>query len=86
MKEGNKARVANGYEEISLIGWASKPYYDNEKKILHWAKKLNFGGAEENTLNYNVRVLGRKGVLMLNAIANMNNLSDVKAEHTFNNK
>ena len=71
MKEENKSRVANGYGEIKLVGWASQPYYDNEKKILHWAKELNFENSEVNTLNYNVRVLGRKGVLMLNAIAGM---------------
>ncbi|MFD2246928.1 DUF2167 domain-containing protein [Pontibacter ruber] len=78
MTEANKERVANGYDEIKLIGWASQPYYDNNKKVLHWAKELNFGGAESNTLNYNVRVLGRKGVLMLNAIADMNSLPEVK--------
>lgn len=78
MAEGNKERVANGYEEIELIGWAAKPFYDNEKKTLHWAKELNFGGAETNTLNYNVRLLGRKGVLMLNAIAGMNSLPEVR--------
>lgn len=74
----NKDRVANGYDEIRLIGWASAPYYDNKKKILHWAKEVNFGNADYNVLNYNVRVLGRKGVLMLNAIANMDNLPEVK--------
>ncbi|MBC5775827.1 DUF2167 domain-containing protein [Pontibacter sp. KCTC 32443] len=78
MVEESKERVANGYDGIELIGWASKPYYDNEKKTLHWAKELKFGNAETNTLNYNVRVLGRKGVLMLNAIAAMGSLPEVK--------
>lgn len=71
-------RLANGYEEIQLIGWASSPYYDKESKILHWAKELKFGESETNTLNYNIRILGRRGVLMLNAIANMESLSAVK--------
>lgn len=41
---------------------------------MHWAKNLHFGDEENNTLNYDVRVLGRKGVLSLNAVASMNEL------------
>ena len=67
----NPKRIEAGYNPITLVGWASKPYYDKNKKILHWAKELKFGDAEVNTLNYNVRFLGRKGVLVLNAIADM---------------
>jgi hypothetical protein len=38
---------------------------------LYWARELKFGEQPVNTLNYNIRVLGRKGVLVLNFIANM---------------
>lgn len=79
-EESNAHRKELGYETISLVGWASKPYYDENKKILHWAKELNFGGSEENTLNYNIRVLGRKGVLVFNAIASISALSGVKKD------
>lgn len=67
--EENKARKEEGYEQINIVGWAAKPFYDEERKILHWAKEIKFGSSEINTLNYNVRILGRKGVLVLNAIA-----------------
>jgi uncharacterized membrane-anchored protein len=76
--EDSKERVKLGYEPIQMIGWASPPYYDKTKKILHWAKEIKFGENEENTLNYNIRVLGRKGVLVLNAISTMPNLKIVK--------
>jgi uncharacterized membrane-anchored protein len=78
ISEANTVRESQGYEKVALVGWASKPYYDADKKILHWAKEIKFGDSEENTLNYNVRVLGRKGVLILNAIASMNDLKAVK--------
>jgi uncharacterized membrane-anchored protein len=68
VEEENKARVEQGYETFSLIGWAAKPYYDKDKKALHWAKELQFGSSDQRTLNYNVRLLGRKGVLVLNAV------------------
>jgi uncharacterized membrane-anchored protein len=48
------------------------------KKILHWAKELKFDENETHTLNYDVRVLGRKGVLSLNAIADIKDLPLVK--------
>lgn len=77
--EYNAQRTGMGYEAIHLIGWASTPYYDKDKKVLHWAKELKFGEQEINTLNYNLRVLGRKGVFVLNAVASMNELNQVKA-------
>jgi len=77
--ESNKQRAADGYEVIHIIGWAQKPYYDKTNKVLHWAKELQFGKDGPTTLNYDVRVLGRKGILSLNAIANMSELSMVKA-------
>ncbi len=76
-REASKERVKEGYEAIELVGWAAKPYYDADRKILHWAKELKFGESNENTLNYNVRILGRKGVLVLNAISSMNELPEV---------
>ncbi|HEX6890908.1 MAG TPA: DUF2167 domain-containing protein [Chryseolinea sp.] len=76
--EENEQRTKEGYEPISIVGWATTPFYDKNKKILHWAKEIKFGEAEENTLNYNVRVLGRKGVLVLNAVASMSALEEVK--------
>jgi uncharacterized membrane-anchored protein len=75
--EENKQRTEMGYESVEFVGWASTPFYDKEKKVLHWAKELKFGDAEANTLNYDVRVLGRKGVLSMNAIGMMDQLSQV---------
>lgn len=74
----NKQREEAGYVPIEIVGWASKPYYDDSKKVLHWAKEIHFGDSEENTLNYNVRILGRKGVLVLNAVSPMTELAEVE--------
>jgi uncharacterized membrane-anchored protein len=79
-EEANKERTEAGFEAIHFTGWASKPFYDKEKKILHWAKEIKFGESEVNTLNYNIRILGRKGVLVMNAISTMPNLDIVKKD------
>jgi uncharacterized membrane-anchored protein len=75
--EANEQRKKMGFDAVHIVGWAQKPYYDKEKKVLHWAKELSFEGSEENTLNYNIRVLGRKGVLVLNAVGDMNRLPEI---------
>lgn len=77
-KAENEVRKEAGYEPIEIVGWASAPFYDHNKKVLHWAKEIKFGDNEKNTLNYNVRILGRKGVMVLNAVASMNELPEVQ--------
>jgi uncharacterized membrane-anchored protein len=79
-KEVNVERQKQGYETIHIVGWAQKPYYDKTNKVLHWAKELRFGSQEANTLNYEIRILGRKGILSMNAVAGMNELSLVKRD------
>ena len=79
VKEANKARVKEGYPTVEIIGWASQPRYDAESHKLYWAKEVKFGDTDENTLNYNLRLLGRKGVLILNVVAPMSRLADVES-------
>lgn len=76
-KESNKQRIAEGLQTIDVLGWASKPYYDNNRKILHWAKELKVGEDSAHTLNYDIRILGRKGVMVLQAVADMEMLDTV---------
>jgi uncharacterized membrane-anchored protein len=77
-EEANPERKKEGYAAMHLLGWASAPYYDKQNKVLHWAKEFSVEGEEAKTLNYEVRVLGRKGVLSLTAIATMDQLAEVK--------
>ncbi|WP_434026577.1 DUF2167 domain-containing protein [[Pseudomonas] boreopolis] len=76
--EDNQARREQGYGTVDLVGWAVPPRYDAGSKKLHWAKELHFEGQQDNTLNYDIRVLGRHGYLSLNAIADMNELEQVR--------
>ncbi|MDR0536445.1 MAG: DUF2167 domain-containing protein [Tannerellaceae bacterium] len=77
---GNEERKKRGYSSMELLGWAVKPYYDSDRKTLHWAKELKFDDEDEKILNYNIRLLGRKGVLMLNAIAPISELGGVRRD------
>ena len=76
--EANSERTKKGYPTMELIGWAEPPRYDSATHKLYWAKELKFGNAAGNTLNYNIRMLGRRGVLVLNAVASMDQLSQIE--------
>jgi uncharacterized membrane-anchored protein len=80
--DSNPARRKEGYPGVTLLGWAAPPHYDAATHKLYWAKNLKFDGETGNTLNYNIRMLGRKGVLELNAIANTEQLPEIEAQTT----
>jgi uncharacterized membrane-anchored protein len=76
----NKAREEHGYPAITLVGWAAPPHYDAATHKLYWAKRLKFGDEPNDTLNYSIRMLGRKGVLELNAVASVNQFAEIDAQ------
>jgi uncharacterized membrane-anchored protein len=75
----NEERKKQGYRSMSLVGWAEPPSYDKANHKLYWAKELKAEGSTQNSLNYNIRVLGREGVLVLNAVAGMEQIKEIKA-------
>lgn len=79
-RKDNVERTKAGYPAVELVGWAEPPYYDSVAHKLYWAKDLKFNDHEAHTLNYNIRVLGRRGVLVLNAVASMDQLASVKRD------
>jgi uncharacterized membrane-anchored protein len=83
MKEGeeesNKAAREAGYAGATLVGWAQQPTYDATSKTLIWARNIKFDDTKVNTLNYDVRKLSRTGVLSMNMVDTMDNLTVVHA-------
>ena len=78
--ESNAERKKAGYAGMTLLGWAERPSYDKASHKMVWAKQIRCDDSERNTLNYNVRVLGREGVLVLNAVAEAGQLDQVKQD------
>jgi uncharacterized membrane-anchored protein len=76
--EENKERQKLGYPTLHTAAWAARPFYDKTNKRLHWAKDITVGTEGRHALNYNVRILGREGILVLNAVAEMSELQLVK--------
>ena len=80
IEESNDERVKQGGRAILLTGWAEPPYYDGATHKLYWAKKLREVKDTSDFLNYNIRILGRKGVLVLNAIGSLDQLPEIKQQ------
>jgi len=77
-QEADPDRVKAGYPSIALVGWAAPPHYDPATHKLYWAKELKVGDFKEHTLNYDIRILGRHGVLVLGAIADLQQFPDIQ--------
>ena len=77
-RASNASRQAAGYEAVKLVGWAADPSYDPDTHRMYWAKEVQFGSLEENTLNYDMRVLGRRGVLSMTFVAAMTDLPRIE--------
>lgn len=87
---GAVERREMGLSGLTLDGWAEQPHYDASHNVLYWARSLR-DDSGQSTLNYEVRVLGRRGVLSLNALADVADLGrirtameGVRASATFN--
>ncbi|TXI08427.1 MAG: DUF2167 domain-containing protein [Rhizobium sp.] len=81
IKEANPERERQGFDPITLVGWAEPPHYDKASHALHWARELIFGNDPKagHTLNYSVRVLGREGVTELDFVAGLDQLQEINA-------
>ncbi len=76
--EINQNRQKAGFPTIHLVGWAQAPTYDPVSHSEIWAKQVRFGGDTVDTLNYDTRILGRNGVLSLNLVSDINNLTETR--------
>jgi len=77
-EELNESRKAAGFAAQHLVGWAQPPSYDKPSHSLIWARQIHFGDQPVDVLNYDVRLLGRSGVLSLNMIASMPQLAEIR--------
>ena len=78
-RASNVDRRAAGADSVNVVGWATPPRFDAATHSLSWAQELAFGSRPRHVLTADVRILGRRGVLGLTAVALMSQLDDVRA-------
>lgn len=66
---GNSERRNRGWEEIMVTGWERPPYYDTVTHNLTWSTRLKGKESPEESINHSVRLLGRRGVMHVDLVA-----------------
>lgn len=72
-EEGNKLREEMGSAPLKIVGWEQKPKYDELSNNLEWAIRGESEG--EPIVNYNTRLLGRKGVMQVSLVVEPDQLA-----------
>ncbi len=76
-KEGNKERKKRGWNTLEIVGWEKPPFYNKATQNLEWAtltKSLPDGSI---VINYNTRILGRKGTMAATLVVDPELLANV---------
>jgi uncharacterized membrane-anchored protein len=77
-EEGNKEREAHGFKPLHVTAWSETPRYDRSVHHLVWALLAN--SDDGDSVNFNTRVLGRKGIVSLNLVCDPPDLEASKPE------
>jgi uncharacterized membrane-anchored protein len=77
-EEDNKIRKEKGWILFHLTGWQQKPFFDDKTKNLTWATlgKADSGKPDDLTVNYQVRMLGRRGTMNVDLILDPGELGE----------
>jgi uncharacterized membrane-anchored protein len=82
MREGledyNKERAEKGFPPLFIDGWSDAPKYDKAQHHVVWALELH--SDKGKSVNYNTRILGRKGYVSLNLVTDPTTLAQDKPE------
>ncbi len=80
-KEQNESRKEHGLSPIYVGSWTEKPRYNKDKHQVVWAiqvKEEDRADAPVVGVNYNTRILGRRGVLSMNLVTEPDSLEHDK--------
>ncbi len=78
LQTANEKRLEQGFNALQVENWIMVPFFDNYKKALYWATELKVNGSDEPLVNYNLRLLGKNGVLKINAVGTLDQLPNIK--------
>ena len=80
--QSNKIRAQRGWPAFHVIGWAHAPSYDASTHNLIWAL---IGASDENgksqqSVNYSIRLLGRRGIVKADLVLSPDQVTQVFPE------
>ena len=78
-KPGNEERKRLGMSPLYTDGWHVPPHYDPATKRLEWGLRLRDDDGHQ-TINYTVRLLGRRGVMKATLVSDPQHLDQHTAD------
>lgn len=79
-EQGNQYRREHGMSELEILGWVVAPRYNEKTHNLEWATRLRSVGSDGISINYNTRLLGRKGVMEVTLVCEPEEMEKMIAE------
>ncbi len=79
-EEANKFRKKLEAPSLHVLDWYERPHYDTATHNLVWALEAVEEGAIEHIINYNVRLLGRRGYMSITLVTEPNVMAVDKPE------
>jgi uncharacterized membrane-anchored protein len=70
----NKERKKRGWPVMNILGWAQPPKYNDITHNLEWA--IRGESDKDPIINYNTRLLGRRGIMSVVIVESPENLND----------
>jgi uncharacterized membrane-anchored protein len=67
-EEANQERSKRGFPSVHVAGWSEPPVYQAASHHMVWGMRLRRDTGDLETVNFNTRVLGRKGYVAINLI------------------
>ena len=79
-QQGNKYRREHGLPELEILGWVVPPRYNEKTHNLEWGTRLKSLNNDGISINYNTRLLGRKGVMEVTLVCEPEDMEKMIAE------
>jgi uncharacterized membrane-anchored protein len=76
VSESNEERTQKGFKALRVDGWSDPPRYDKSDHHLVWA--LEVSDDDGKSVNFNTRVLGRRGYVSVNLVTAPEKLAEYK--------
>jgi uncharacterized membrane-anchored protein len=72
-ERANEERKRRGWETMTIVGWQSRPHFDDTTKNLTWG--IRGKGGQGEVINHSVRLLGRGGVMQAELVLAPNDVN-----------
>ena len=65
-------------QRMELVNWAVTPRYVSSEHVLVWAKLFRMTADGNQVINYDMRILGKSGLVSINAVIGQEDLQEVQ--------